>query len=835
MLRFIPLILAFWIPLCLDAQVPSPSDFLPYAQGEQFTLHHQVVDYAKAVEARSPRVSLQPYGTSYEGRPLLLAAISTPENLQRLEDIRKNNLRRVGLLEGETDPSLDLVIVWLSFGVHGNEAGATESALAVLYELAREDNAAVEEWLQHTIVLLDPCLNPDGYARYTQWYRSVATTANTPERLTREHREPWPAGRTNHYLFDLNRDWAWQTQQETRQRLAVYHDWMPHIHVDYHEQFPDSPYYFAPATEPYHAYITDWQTEFQYRIGKAHARYFDQNGWLYFTREVFDLLYPSYGDTYPIFNGAIGMTHEQAGHGIAGRSVLMENGDTLLLRDRIAHHTATALSTVEAAAQHRAELLEEFEAYFASARRQPMGRYKTFVISQENPSGRISALLDLLDRNHIRYSQVRAKQRLRAYDYQQQAETTITIEEGDLLVSAHQPLSVLVQVLFEPEPELEDSLTYDITAWALPYAFGLEAAALEQRLEGGNEFHLVRSYSNIDRLEAPYAYLLPWNSREDARFLGALLQAGIKLRTAGGAFAIEGSEYESGTLVITAADNRKMGADFHKVVKRLAKDYGQGLRAVSTGFSQEGSDLGSGGMSYLPKPRVAVMGGEHVKPGSYGEVWHFFERVLEYPAYFFRAEDLAKLDLYSYTTLILPEGQYDFSERSRERLQQWMKAGGRLIAIGTALRSLEGIEPLSLKRRQPAQATKEEAQSRIRTYGGISRWRISRSLPGAIFQLGLDATHPFAAGMGARYFSLKTSASTYELLDEGWNIAYLPESPKPIGFVGQEALQQMPGSLVVGQEKVGQGSAVYLVDNPLFRAFWYQGQLLFANVIFMPD
>ncbi|MEZ4980279.1 MAG: hypothetical protein R2769_01580 [Saprospiraceae bacterium] len=293
---------------------------------------------------------------------------------------------------------------------------------------------------------------------------------------SREHNEPWPGGRVNHYLFDLNRDWAWATQIETQQRLKLYQEWMPHVHPDVHEQYIDNPYYFAPAAEPFHQYITQWQRDFQTEIGKNHAGYFDENGWLYFTREIFDLFYPSYGDTYPTFNGAIGMTYEQAGHSTAGRAASMRNGDTLLLKDRMAHHHTTSMSTIEMTSKNASRVVKNFKAYFDEGKNNPQGNYKTFVIrNKEEDASKIKALLTLLDRHKIQYGKAaNSKSGINGFDYQNNKTRFFFINENDLVISAYQPKSVLAQVLFEPEGVLSDSLTYDITAWALPYAYGLK-------------------------------------------------------------------------------------------------------------------------------------------------------------------------------------------------------------------------------------------------------------------------------------------------------------------------------------------------------------------------
>ena len=416
-----PQYLIVFLLLCtgtLSAQLQTPSAFLPHELGATFTPHHTLIDYVEHVVENSGRVEMEEYGRTNEQRPLVLAYISTPENLARLTEIRKNNLRAAGLLPGDTDPALnDIAIVWLSYSVHGNEAAGSEASMRVLYELANESDTRTGAWLDNTVVLLDPSLNPDGYNRYTNWYRQVAGRTPDTNREAREHQEPWPGGRVNHYLFDLNRDWAWQTQVESRQRMVKYQQWMPHIHADIHEQGITSPYYFAPAAAPYHDYITDWQEDFQTEIGKNHAGYFDREGWLYFTRERFDLLYPSYGDTYPTFNGSIGMTYEQGGSGRAGRAVDLPNGDTLTLYDRIEHHKTTSLSTVEIASRESDRITENFRNYFAGSAEKPSGEYLSYTIPATTPPGKMNRLLDLLDRNGIEYGTATNSTNNSAYSY----------------------------------------------------------------------------------------------------------------------------------------------------------------------------------------------------------------------------------------------------------------------------------------------------------------------------------------------------------------------------------------------------------------------------------
>ncbi len=376
--------------------IQSPEKFLGYKLGDQFTPHYKIVAYFKYIAQASKNVKLVQYGTTNEGRPLLAMFIASEENIGKLEDIRQNNLRLAGLVTtagssassntvkstpASSSTATTPVICWLSYNVHGNEPASSEAAMWTLYDMVDQSNARTSPWLKNTVVVIDPCLNPDGRDRYVNFYNSVKGETPDAYLSSREHAEPWPGGRINHYYFDLNRDWAWQTQKETQARLALFNQWLPEIHVDYHEQGYNAPYYFAPAAEPFHKVITPWQREFQTTIGKNNAKYFDQNGWLYFTKQEFDLLYPSYGDTYPIYNGSIGMTYEQGGIS-AGLAVVTRTGDTLTLTDRVAHHHSTSLSTIEVASAYAQKLLDEFKKFYDNSRANPPGEYKTYVIKK---------------------------------------------------------------------------------------------------------------------------------------------------------------------------------------------------------------------------------------------------------------------------------------------------------------------------------------------------------------------------------------------------------------------------------------------------------------------
>ena len=804
------------------AQVPTPAEFLGYALGERFTPHHRVVAYVEAVAAASPRVTLVPYGETPEGRPLLALVVAAEGT--DVEAVRQSRLRAAA---GEGVP--DMPVVWLSYNVHGNEAVSTEAALQTLYVLTQPE---ADAWLEEVVVVLDPALNPDGRDRYALGYRQRRGERPDADPDAREHDEPWPGGRFNHYLFDLNRDWAWGTQPETRARLALYDRWLPAVHVDFHEQGVDSPYYFAPAAEPFHPRITPWQRELQTRIGRANAEVFDREGWLYFTRERFDLFYPGYGDTWPTFNGAVGMTYEQGGSGRAGLAIVTAEGDTLTLADRIAHHVASGLATVATVAQNADEVREQFAAQFEAP---PEGPVRAFAA--RGAPGRLRALADLLDLQGIRYGWAGREQTARGVRYagglDGPTETErVTVQPGDLVVSLDQPKGRLAAVLFEPEPALADSVTYDVTAWALPYVYGVEGIALEEAVEADGAGPLSPTMPPASA--RPYAYALPYEGPADARLLARLLREGVGVRLAPEPFEAGGRRFGRGALVVTRAGNGRLGERFDALVREAAAALGRPLVAVASGFAASGGpDLGSDRVGFVRPPRVAVLADEPTSPTALGEVWHWFDQTVEYPATLLTAERFSRADLDETDVLVMPDGSWGdwLTDDRAETLLDWTRAGGRIIALERAATVLAAKGGFGAEVRKAPEAD-STAEARLRRYADREREGVSESVPGAVYRVALDGSHPLAYGYPDYTYVVKRSDAAVDFLKDGWNVGVVRGGAPAAGFAGRAAQRRLEDTLVFGVEDVGGGSVVYLLDTPLFRGFWADGHLLFANAVF---
>ncbi len=850
--RFLQLFFCFFtLPFFLFSQnnieekIPNAKTFFGYEFGEHFTPYHKVVDYIKNIDQNSARVKAWEYGKTYENRPLMVCAVSAPENLENLEEIRKNNLKRAGLLEGEIKGK-NIPIIWLSYNIHGNEASGTEAGLHTLYELASKNDPNTQNWLQNLVIMLDICENPDGRDRYVNNYYQRKGKNPNFHLQTWEHQEPFPSGRFNHYFFDLNRDWAWQTQIESQKRVALQQQYLPQIHADFHEMGLESSYFFAPAARPFHENITFWQKEFQRIMGDNHTKYFNMNRWLFFTQDTYDLLYPSYGDTYPTFQGAIGFTYEQGGSGRAGLGTYRQKGDTLTLYDRYLHHFTVSISTIEVAFAQKERLLKEFEKYYKDSKENPNAIYKTFLIKNDQNPQKIKALLELLDKQQIQYGYPNTLLKTKAFAYHlnkfqnKTQEHKVEVEENDIILPMYQSKSTLLKVLFEPYTFLEDSSTYDLTAWALPFAYNLKAYALKEKITINpnkifSKENFMQEKSEKDKIEktlfqkSDFGYVAMWEDVKNAIFLGELLQKGIKVRFTNEDFTLEKKNYKRGSFLILYVDNKNL-KDFTEILQNMSKKHQIKLESIKNGIVESGKDFGSDELNLLSAPQVALVLGDDVSPTEFGTIWHFFDQELDYPLDILHAERLGKSNLFSYNTVILSAGNY---QNQMPILMDFVSQGGRIIALDDAVETFAKDNRTTLfktiEQNNPKSKEKTPQIYEPTPYNKTARFELSQSTAGAIYRLNLDDTHPLSFGIGSQLDIIKQNKIIYPVLPatvgrfEG-HVA---------GFVGQKIKPRIEKSLAIATEKIGKGQIVYFVDAPIFRGFWHAGKLLFANAIFM--
>ena len=839
MKRFLLIISVIFLSFinCNSQTIKSPDEFLGYELGTQFTFHYRAVDYFRYVAESSPMADYREYGTTYEGRLLGVCIVSSGENLSNLEEYRKNNLIKAGLAEGSFTGK-QIPIIWLGYNVHGNESAGMETAMKTLYTLVTESYPGVSDWLRSCIIIIDPCQNPDGRDLYTNRFRNSQNLIPNPDGKSAEHYQGWPTARTNHYMFDLNRDWTWQTQAETVQRLAFYNQFMPQVHADFHEMGAESTFFFPPGAIPWHEVITPWQHEFHALMGKGNAALFDEKSKLYFTKENYDLFCPSFGDTWPLFNGAIGFTYEQGGSGYSGLAFKQQSGDTLTLKKRIDGHFIASMATLKVSYENREKLVSEFNKFFSDNANKPDFQYKSIIIKGSNEKSDLEDLFQLLRKNQIKYSYAgNTGKKYKGFDYLANAEGEITIEKGDILVSAYQPQSRFVQVLFEPDSKASDSLSYDLTAWALPYAYNLKAYALAEQIKPLDGKTESEKAGNKPAGDKPYGYAVEYSGFNVLKFISALHLKNIRSRYSMKPFTIGATSFDRGSFIISRGDNLSMDTKLDKIVTDLADKLQVKLTPLASGLVDKGKDLGSEYSPLKIKPSVALLCGEGTPSTAVGELWYFFERELHYPVSLVNTANAENADLSVYDVLLLTSGSYT---KLKDTIVDYAKRGGRVIAFENAISVFakekstslfKAVETRTAEQKAAEKKEKSDDLTLLKKFSDESRYLLSDNSAGSIYKVTVDTTNPFGFGLGREWFLMKRS-QPYPFLTKGDNIGYILDNKPVSGFAGYKYQKKIKNTMVIGSETIGKGEVIYITDDPYYRAFWKSGRPLLWNVVF---
>ncbi|HET7691791.1 MAG TPA: M14 metallopeptidase family protein [Gemmatimonadota bacterium] len=834
-------------------EVPTVAESRGFETGTGFSVHADVEDVLRGIDAASERVRLERYGRSVEGRVLWLAWISAPHNLARLDSLRSANRAAV---EGDPVPLAGRpIFVWLSFGVHGDEASSTEAALELVYHLAASGDPEVAGWLERAVVIVDPLLNPDGHERYAAWFRSVAGPVPDPDPEAREHRPPWPSGRTNHWYADLNRDWAWGVQPETRARLAAYLATMPHVHVDFHEMDAGSTYFFFPAAPPIHGYYPASTGEWGRIFGEANAAAFDARGWAYFTGEDFDLYYPGYGDSWPSFLGATGMTYEQAGGGEAG-VVLERSGDRMLtLTDRVSRHLTAALVTIATAVENRERRLADFDAFWRSPDRVAPGAPAAWAVS--GADGAEATLAEVLVRQGIEVDTLAATARGLALEPFAGTADADSLSAGTLLIAADQPLGRYAAALLEPTTALPDtSLFYDITGWSIPYLYDVDAwrvGALPEAPRDG----WVAPQPGAAQPVPPEAVALAWAYEElaDVVAAGRLAASGVRVRVADRPFTAEGRRFPRGSFVVEAEPGPGGQAeDLGSLAVRISES---GARAtpLRSFESEEGIDLGSDRARRIVEPRIAIAAGPGTQPSSVGSAWQLFGAEAQLPIDVVRLGDLAAgadgdgdslsalgrapLDLSLYSAILLPEADGPASygaalgPEGARRLERWVREGGTLVAVGAAAAWLAdsaiGMGGLELA---PDPPPPDEADRRA-PEAARENDRLRSRIPGTLLAAVVDTTAALGYGYpDGRATVLAIEPLELELAEEG-NAWVFADEPPLAGYMPEDARERLGGRPYAVARELGDGTVVAFANDPAFRGITYGLKKLYLNAVLL--
>ncbi len=837
-----------------DPAVPSPEDFLGYPLGAQYTPYHRVVAYLTTVAERSGRVTMKEYGRTVEGQPLVLLTISSTHHQTRIEAIRTANLRLADPVsvtdrQAEALISEQPVLTWLSYNVHGNEGSSTETAMQVAYRLAAGLDEETIRILDASVVLIDPCLNPDGRERYVSWYKATASSVLNMDPADLEHDEPWPGGRGNHYWFDLNRDWMWLVHPESRGRIAAYQEWLPQVHVDYHEQGYNNNYFTMPGTSPRNLLLPEAYDTWADRFGRANARAFDQHRISYFTGESFDFFYPGYGSSYPSLLGAIGMLTEQGGHSRGGRAVETDDGHVLTLRQRIFDHYLTSMATLNTAAEQRIDLLRYFRAAFtASTRKGPVTAY----LLEDNPRDLTYSVIDMLLQHGIRIEQttrdVTARQ---AFRYDNGRPESWTFPAGTFVIRTDQPRHLFINTVLSRRMAIEDSVMYDMSTWSIPLAYNLEAAWVESPFDGPTTPVVTAPVAprGLQGASDPvYAYVIDWDQSHAPRALAALWEAGYLVRSIQRPFSTAGKAYSRGTLIVLMGRNLDRAAEAPSDMARIADETGVVIDALSSGRVDEGVDLVSPYSKPLKKPRVGLMVDAPFSSTSAGQIWFLFDQATGFGISRLRGSALPRLDLSLYDVLILPgaSGPAVPDSAARTVLMNWVRTGGTLVASeGSALwltSDRSGLTPVKLV----GSATEESEKKETRTpppsaYTAYEARRDSaglRQIPGSAFLGHVDTTHPLAFGLKSRLYSLVFNTDALLPSDAVQTVGTYEKDPASLltaGYASTSNRKKLAGGAFAAVYPLGRGKVIFLTDNTQFRMFWLGPARMMQNaVLLMP-
>ncbi len=840
-----------------DPGVPTLESVVGFDWGDEITDPSQALAYARALAVAAPqRARLVEYGRSLGGWPLVLLAVSSENNLARVDEIRAQ-LAELGDARRSSDAraaqlSATLpVVVWFACSVHGDEPSGTDAGLALAYHLLAARHPEVNSLLERTLVLIDVMQNPDGRARFVTSNRQARGLEPDPHPLAAERLQPWPGGRFSHDLFDLNRDWIVLTHPESAGRVSAMLEWLPQVVVDLHEMGAEQGYFFAPPAEPRHPLVSRQQAALWETFGRAIGRQFDARGWRYWTREVFDAFYPGYGESWPLFTGSVGMTFEQASS--RGLRVRLEDGSLLTYGDAVAHHLVASYTTVTESAAHRERVLAAWAEYRRGAVRG--GEQRAWVIAPGSDPRRAAALADLLARQGVEVWRVTAGSK--------------GVPPGSFVVPSGQPLGRLAAALldrhysmgeaFEAEQARRDAKRlgdqiYDITGWSLPLLWGV---AVRAGVEIPAETALVAvrvGELGVGRVIGPgrVGFVARWEGPSTAAALVALLRDGIKVGAAEKEFTIEGRSYPMGSLVIRRASNPD---DLIARLMPIAAASGVEFVGVNSSFADEGLDLGSNRVRPLRLPAVGVLWDEPTSPLSAGHLRFTLERFLGCPVTALRGRSLAQARLADFNVLVLPDswesGRYGeiLGHSGATALGAWVREGGVLIAVGNAAAWLTGenvgLLASSLEKRGGAKEQVAEkppqpaaAGGRVDPYGDAVKpaEEDPPMVPGAILRVVLDTESLLAAGFPDGWLDVLVNSRrifTPLKLDKGVNVGRYGGKDELVqsGFVLAPSREQLPGKAYLMLQKQGRGAVVAFAEDPTMRGLPRASMLLLANAV----
>ena len=818
-----------------DPSIPTPESSLGYQVGEWHVRHDQIVKYMELLAEKSPRMSLEVIGYSHEQRPLLLMTVANEQRLANIDTIRQNH---IDALSGKKRDADAPAVVWMGYSVHGNEASGSNAALLFAYYLAAAQGPEIDKMLNDLVILIDPSLNPDGLNRFASWVNSHQGSVENLDPNDREHIEAWPRGRTNHYWFDLNRDWLLLRHPESRARVEHFHKWKPNVLTDFHEMGPNATYFFQPGIPTRkNPWTPNENVALTEAIAQHHVHSFDQQGVLYFSHESFDDFYYGKGSTYPDVNGGVGILFEQASaRGFAQDTV---NG-VLRFPQAIKNQLTASLSTLSGAIENRARLLAHQAKFYQEAESlADKDNISGYVIQEKHDKSRLNELLALLKRHQIK-----------AYPLTKSLEASNKnfAMEHSYFVPVDQPQYRLIKSIFSDRKEFEDNTFYDVSTWNLAFAFNIEYAPIKSSwgLKTSSTAWQPVEEAKPATLKPNYAYAFAWDDQKAAKMLAYLLKNDIKMRVASKDFTAsvlgtgsegkaESKRFSAGTLIVNRG--LQTNKQYLSVLNQAQTYVGMGLETIVSGSTAVGSDLGSRLMKPVYLPQVMIIGGRGSSSYEVGEIWHFMNKQMHLAPSIIEQERIDNIDLSKYTHIYLSSGNFDrINQAGVKALTAWVKNGGVIWGQKTGAQWLIKKKILDAEYMSRADMAKRFDKKGIK-YGDRNAIEGKQRVAGAIFSVDLDLTHPLALGYyNSKLPVFKNSTFLLKETDEPYvKVASYSKFPQLSGYADKTNVDKIANSTFMIAQNKGAGLVIGVTDNVNFRGFWYGTSRLMANSLYFSN
>jgi len=822
--------LSYYLPeINYQPDIPTPEAFFGFQIGDWHLSHDQLLSYLKHISSLSGRAKWVEHGRTYEGRPLIHLVITSEQNHKNLEALR---LKHVSNTNPEVSSKLNLeevpLVFYLGNAIHGNEASGFNAGPLVAYYMLAGKSQSIDKFLEKCILIFDPSLNPDGAQRFSTWANMHKNANLTGDNQDREFNETWPGGRSNHYWFDLNRDWLSMAHPESRGRISIFHHWKPNVLTDHHEMGTNATFFFMPGVPSrVNPNTPKKNQELTAKIGQYHVKALDKIGSLYYSEEGYDDFYYGKGSTFPDANGCVGILFEQASS--RGHLQQSENGP-LTFPFTIRNQVTTALSSLEAASDLRIELLEHQRSFFQDARKEAsMDSRKAIVFGDKYDPARVNHFIEILRRQQIKVHHLAKPLNVEGKSFEPSTSFVIPMEQDQykLILGAFQVLN-----------QFEDSIFYDISTWTLPHAFNLRyqyvtKSSFDNSMLGKEVDGLTPTAEPMVSVpRSNYAYLMEWDNYYAPKALYHIQKSGIRTKVFREGMTLGEKKYLPGTIMIPV-QNQDLSADqIHQVISDASKSSAVNIESVNTGFTEKGIDLGSNGLTTLEIPKVAILIGEGTTSSTVGEAWHLLDQRYGMVVSKIEVNRLSRSDLSRYNVLVLGGGSYQsLGTAGAAQIKEFVQGGGTLIGIQNAVNWLKSQNLVSVSFREVPDGEKKR-----RPYGSMTDDLFSLEIPGTIFEADLDITHPI--GFGYRSSKIPVFRDGDLLLEPAKNRYASPlvytSSPLLSGYLPRKFNGKMGGtaSIIVGSS--GSGKIIMMADNPNFREHWFGTNKLFANAIFFP-